>query len=230
MIISRALAVAAAVGWFAVVLLAQTPTEQGAPAATTFEVASIKPNPSGDFRRGIGPGPGGRFSAINVPLRDLMTFAYGIPTAFANLQIVGGPAWIENEKFDVDARAPGGVLPPAQVGAMVRALLEDRFKLVVHRETRELPIYNLVIDRDDKRLGPRLVASTVDCDARRAAARAGGAPPPPAAPSIPGAPPPRIICGLRVNPGRFSGDAAPLAQLVSGLGPTAGASSSIAPD
>ena len=135
----------------------------------SFEVASVKPNDSGDFRRSMGPAPGGRFSAINVPLRDLLAFAYGESNSRANLQVVGGPSWINTARFDVQAVAAGGSIPREQVGPMVRALLTERFKLQAHRESRELPIYHLVMDRADKRLGPKLRPSATDCEARRAA-------------------------------------------------------------
>src|ERR1700730_7458780 len=136
---------------------------QSSPGADnpTFEVASVKPNNSGDFRRGIGPAPGGRFSAINVPLRDLIAFAYGVPNGRANLQVVGGPSWINTARFDVLAVAGGGSIPPGQAGPMVRALLVERFKLEVHRESRELPIYHLVMDRGNDRPGPQLRPSAI---------------------------------------------------------------------
>lgn len=56
-------------------------------------------------------------------------------------------------------------MTPALRSAMIRAMLEDRFKLTTHRETRELPVYNLVVARSDGRLGPNLKKSALDCDA-----------------------------------------------------------------
>jgi uncharacterized protein (TIGR03435 family) len=194
-----------------------------------FEVASVKLNTSGDLRRGLGPAPGGRFSAINAPLRELIAFAYGVPNARANLQIVGGPAWVDSERFNVEAVAPGGTIPQGQAGPMLREVLVDRFKLQVHQESREVPVYHLVMDRADNRLGSRLRPSTIDCAARRAA-RARGTPPPaqpgPAAeaPPRPPADPATIrpTCGLRQAPGRLAGDAVPMSQLVEALAPMAG--------
>jgi bla regulator protein BlaR1 len=83
-------------------LRAQTRPADAAPGTTAaaqatptspvqFEAASVKQNKSGDFRHGLGPAPGGRFTATNVPLRDLIAFAYGVSNGRANLQIVGGP-------------------------------------------------------------------------------------------------------------------------------------------
>jgi uncharacterized protein (TIGR03435 family) len=195
---------------------------QDPPAPRAFDVASVKPNNSGDFRRAIGPGPGGRFQALNNTLRELVTYAYGVDMARAGLQIAGGPEWMDRDRFDIDARAPGGAATPAETREMVRALVDERFKLQARRETREVPTYDLVVDRRDARMGARLRASTIDCEARRAAARRGG--PPPAAP--PGPPPNpetiRPVCGLRQTPARFAGDAVTMTRLASALGPVSG--------
>jgi uncharacterized protein (TIGR03435 family) len=191
------------------------------PGSATFEVASVKPNNSGDFRRAIGPGPGGRFQAQNNTLQELVSYAYGVDMSRAGLQITGGPPWLDRDRFDVDAVAPGGSTTPAQAREMVRALLSERFKLQAHRETREVATYDLMLDRDDRRLGSRLRPSSIDCVARRAAARAGGPPP------TPQGPPPdpanvRPVCGLRQNPSVFAGDAVTIDQLVGALAPATG--------
>ena len=192
-----------------------------APASPAFDVASVKPNVSGDFRRAIGPGPGGRFQALNNTLRELVSFAYGVDNSLAGLRIAGGPPWMDRDRFDVDAVAPGGSATMAETREMVRTLLADRFKLVAHRETREVATYDLVADRDDKRPGPRLRVSTIDCEARRAAARRGGPPPPPQGPP-PDPTTVRPVCGMRQAPGRFAGDAVTMTQLASALGPATG--------
>ena len=195
---------------------------QDAPTSRAFDVASVKPNTSGDFRRAIGPGPGGRFQALNNTLRELVTYAYGVDMARAGLQIAGGPEWMDRDRFDIDARAPGGAATPVEMREMVRALLDERFKLRARRETREVATYDLVTDRRDARLGTRLRASTIDCEARRAAARRGGPPP-----AVPTGPPPnpetiRPVCGLRQMPARLAGDAVTMTQLASALGPASG--------
>ena len=126
-----------------------------------FEVASIKPNKSGDMRVMMSVQPGGRFTATNVTLRMMIRNAYQLQ----EFQITGGPSWIADERFDIVAKAetgdgigdpfraePNG--QPSRGQLMIRALLADRFKLVAHNETRELPIYALVKARNDGKLGP----------------------------------------------------------------------------
>jgi uncharacterized protein (TIGR03435 family) len=149
---------------------------QSAASATgsqAFEVASVKPNKSGDGRVFFQMQPGGRFTATNVPVRELIRMAYGIQ----NFQLVGGPDWIGSARFDIVAKAEGDPPPsplfgpPGPMQMMVRTLLVERFKLAVHNETRDLPIYALVMARADGRLGPQLRASQVDCAAAMAAAR-----------------------------------------------------------
>ena len=73
--------------------------------ASAFEVASIKPNTSGSGQRSVGFQPGGRFTARNMTLRGLVAAAYGTPQPLPLYRIVGGPGWIDSERFDVDAKA-----------------------------------------------------------------------------------------------------------------------------
>jgi uncharacterized protein (TIGR03435 family) len=208
---------------FGVALTAGVPASGGQERTISlaFDVASVKRNESGDFRRAIGPGPGGRFQALNNTLRELVTYAYGVDMARAALQIAGGPPWMDRDRFDIDAVAPGGASTPAEAREMVRTLLAERFKLQVRRETRDVPTFDLVIDRGDARLGARLRVSTVDCEARRAAARRGG-PPPAAAGPPPNPATVRPVCGLRQTPALFAGDAVTMTQLASALGPASG--------
>ena len=148
-----------------------------APAAAKFDVSSVKVNRSGaPFRVGPMLQPGGRVIATNLALRDLIRAAYGVD----DNQLVGGPAWIDADRFDVEARGPAD-LTPARGQAMLRDLLADRFKLVAHPETRQLPIYRLVMARRDRAPGPRLKPSGPEC-----------APitPPPGIPTPPPPPPP----------------------------------------
>jgi uncharacterized protein (TIGR03435 family) len=100
---------------------------------------------------------------------------------------------------------------------MVQALLADRFKVVVHRETREVPIYALVLARADRSLGPQLTRSNTDCAGLAEAARRGAPPPPPA-----GGPNGRPLCGTRTMPGRILAGGVAMADVVRNLSNFAG--------
>jgi uncharacterized protein (TIGR03435 family) len=108
-----------------------------------------------------------------VPLTFLITYAYQVNA----LQLEGLPDWAGNSFFDVEAKADFRPTP-AQMRQMVRRLLAERFSLVVHRETKERPRYNLVKARSDGRLGNKLRPSDVDCPALMAAQGPGYKPPP----------------------------------------------------
>ena len=196
-------------------LAAQDPAAQA--GDPVFEVASVKANKSGDNRIGIGFQPGGRFKATNVPLRELISAAYGTPQPLPAFQISGGPKWIESERFDIVAKAAGDPQPgpngaPPEMFLMLRNLLAERFQLTVHRETKEVPIYTLVMARADGKLGPQMHASATDCAALMSAMRGRGGPPP--APPAPGE---RMPCSLRMFPGGLSGGASTIAQLTNVL-------------
>jgi uncharacterized protein (TIGR03435 family) len=183
-----------------------------ADAGVVFEVASVKANKSGDNRIGIGFAPGGRFRATNVPLRELISAAYGTPQPLPAFQISGGPKWMESERFDIVAKAPGDPQPgpdgpPREMFTMLRNLLAERFQLAVHRESKEMPIYSLVVARSDGKLGPQLRPAATDCAALMAATRARGGQPAPPAPGE------RIPCGMRMFPGNLSGGSTSMTQL-----------------
>jgi uncharacterized protein (TIGR03435 family) len=120
---------------------AQTPAPR-----RVFEVASIKPNkswpPTGAQTNPLAYLPGGRFTAINVTLVDVIVRVY--PTR--RIQMQGGPDWIDSDRFDIIAKADAadGEVKDGQWAQMVQALLEDRFKLAYHRETKEMPVLALV--------------------------------------------------------------------------------------
>jgi uncharacterized protein (TIGR03435 family) len=146
--------------------------------APRFEVVSIRPASPDAQGGGFRLSPGGRLVWTNTSLNGLVAAAYQRHT-WDTRDIIGGPPWFNKERFDVIAQAVGGLPPvdgdgfPSQLLAMVRGLLEERFGLVAHWEKQERPIYNLVLARADRRLGPQLVSVTVDCPAVAAAAFAG---------------------------------------------------------
>ena len=207
-----------------VAMSALQPPQSTAPAPA-FEVASIKPNNSGDGRVLMSNQPG-RFTATNVTLRLLIRNAYQLQ----DFQISGGPSWISSDHFDIVAKidasvqeqiaASGPPVPgqgPTVLQLMIRSLLADRFKLAVHTETKEQPIYALVLARSDGRLGSQLKKSETDCAAQMAAARgrgpARGLPPP--GPLQPGEPSP---CGFRIGMGNMVAGGSSLAQFANSLG------------
>src|SRR5262245_36842089 len=73
------------------------------------------------------------------------------------LQIIGGPSWIDSDRYDINAKADcsGGTITRERLQLMIQSMLEDRFQLKSHMETRELPIYNLVVGKD----GPKMKKS-----------------------------------------------------------------------
>jgi uncharacterized protein (TIGR03435 family) len=144
--------------------------QQPAPSPT-FEVASVKPNVDGPGRMQTVTRPGGVFVAVNTPLRLLIADAYIGNQPGAIDRVVGGPDWVLSARYDITAKAarefrPTPPGPPAEMLLMLRALLEDRFKLKVRREPREIPAYELVVVRPG---APGLRKSDVDCDALFAA-------------------------------------------------------------
>jgi uncharacterized protein (TIGR03435 family) len=184
-----------------------------APAGGTdkpkFEVAAVRENTNNDGKVTIGIQPGGRFTAVGVPVWDLIRQAFAVQRT----QIVGAPDWTETARYDITAKAEGDIQgtppggPPGPLNLMLQDLLADRFKLRAHRETRELPIYSLTLARSDKKFGAGLRPSTVDCAAMRGRGGRMGAPP--------GPPPPgeRPQCGMRVAPNQIMAGGVSLAQL-----------------
>ena len=137
--------------------LAAYPAAQS-PAGPAFEVASVKPsNP--DLPGPGGMPVGGRFNASNLTLRELILRAYDL----SDSQLAGGPDWQTSRRFDIQAKATDPVAGMTAMRLMLKTLLADRFKLKVHTERREMPIYALVVARDDRQLGPNIIRSTADC-------------------------------------------------------------------
>ena len=135
--------------------------QQNEPA---FDVASIKENKSGATGVSMNVLPGSRLVATNISLETLIAGAYGTDTPLPTSRVVMPAGWAGSgaPRFDIEAK-PGRALTQTEFLPAVRRLLEDRFKLAVHYETRQQPSYALVMDRADKRLGARLKRSDVDC-------------------------------------------------------------------
>jgi uncharacterized protein (TIGR03435 family) len=117
----------------------------------SFEVATVKPaNPD---EKGMGFRVNGRrFSTINTTLTEILQFAYGVQ----GKQVVGGPAWMEADKWDIDAKPEGTGQPSdAQWKSMLQKLVAERFQLKFHHDKKELAVYALQVGKT----GPKLTKS-----------------------------------------------------------------------
>jgi uncharacterized protein (TIGR03435 family) len=125
---------------------AQPQTEAKEPL--TFDVASVKPTPP-DVQGGIVHQlPGGQsYEAIGASLRIIMTVAYTV----TDRQISGGPDWINTDRWNIEAKAERRGTSD-ELHAALAALLEDRFKLKIRHETRELPVYILTVDKKGSKM------------------------------------------------------------------------------
>ena len=126
----------------------------------SFEVTSVKPNVTGDHRVLIMTQPGGRFVTTGVSLKTLIGFAYGV----RDFQILGGPDWLDDDRWDIEARAEEGSIPvvgptdpsiPEPVALRLQSLISDRFRLNIHHDTKEFAVYELRIVKG----GPKLKLS-----------------------------------------------------------------------
>jgi uncharacterized protein (TIGR03435 family) len=131
------------------------------PATPAFDAASVKKNVSGGPRQGMGTMPGGRVVITNLTLRQIVGNAFGS----SDIEVVGGPDWIGVDRWDINATA-GSADADGVVPQMLKSLLAERFMLQAHVESRERPIYALVLARSDRRLGPNIRGPVdVDCPA-----------------------------------------------------------------
>lgn len=142
---TSASAFATAVTIFTVVL-----SGQEVPNKLEFEVASVKPadlalsSNGGSHSSKASPG---RIETRNLYLKNLITWAFRLN----NNQVVGGPAWMGTAGWDIDAKLPVGATM-SQVPEMMKGLLAERFHLVYHRETRILPVYELIVAKNGSKL------------------------------------------------------------------------------
>lgn len=136
---------------------AQSPAQSAPGAKFEYEVTSIKANKSGEGITKFFYSPDG-LDATNVSLRMLIQHAYGIEEQ----QLAGAPSWLDSERYDVNAKMDPSVadqlrkLDPEEGRTarqkMLQSLLADRLKLVIHRDSKELPIYALAVAKN----GPKL--------------------------------------------------------------------------
>jgi uncharacterized protein (TIGR03435 family) len=144
---------------------AQSQTSAAAPqtqasAPTSFEVASIKPSapaPNGIFRIGIETS-GNRWTASGITAGILIQQAYDV----RDYQISGAPSWVNSERYDIVAKADTPNITKEMIRVLLQSLLAERFNLKFHRETKELPIYALVVGKG----GHKLHMSEIQPDAQ----------------------------------------------------------------
>lgn len=139
----------------------------------SFQVASVKANANSGFSPTTMRIVGNRLSATGMPLRPLIMQFYDL----RDFQILGGPVWINTDQWDFEAVADDGVLlqtvnfenpdKPTSASLMVQSLVENRFQFRFHRETKELPVYELTVARN----GPKFKLSTDQGPGNRKAGR-----------------------------------------------------------
>ena len=163
-------------------------------ARPEFEVASIKPSAPDARGTFIRPSPSGLLNITNMSVQELIMLGWRVQP----FQISGGPGWLGSARYDISAKAQTA-FKPGDLALLVQSLLEDRFQLVIHKESKDMPIYALVMARKDGRLGAQLVES-----------KEGGCTPidtskPPPPPPEPGKPP-ALGCGaMMLNPRELRG-------------------------
>ena len=116
----------------------------------TFEVATVKVNRTGSGDSRFPELRNGTLAAESVSLKSLLQAAYGF-----GRQRITGPSWLDSDRFDLTGKAPQGV-PDSELMQMLQSLLKDRFQLKVHRETKEMPVFEMFVAKD----GPKI--STYD--------------------------------------------------------------------
>lgn len=175
----------------------------------SFEVASIKPNKgAGNDKAALRMMPGGRLMISNLTVKGLIGYAYNV----RDFQISGGPGWVNSERFDIEAKGesePGDPMKMTegqrkhqeeQLKLMMQSLLAERFKLVLQHDSKELPVYALVVAKN----GPKLEAAKNQ--------------PPPPAPNVEG---PRKMGGnfrgMMMRPGQIEGRSTPVSFLAQTL-------------
>ena len=183
-----------------VVLSASAARTQPGIQKPTFAAASVRPSAPGNtfIRFAVQPG---RLTADAIPLSFLISWVYQIKP---NQLRPGYPKWIESEGYTIVATADGAV-PVSDVREMTRRLLEERFQLALHEESETVSVWALVIDRDDRRLGPQMRPSAMKCE-------------PGASQGVPTAlPTSSETCGVRGTRGSLSGKAASVGSLLAPL-------------
>jgi uncharacterized protein (TIGR03435 family) len=134
------------------------PIAQGLETLPRFDVASVKQDSSGEQPSNNWQVSPGRISYQNSQILQLIRAAYGD----FSLRAEGYPAWTVAERYDVEVRFPADT-PGPTTNLMLRQLLVDRFNMVARLETRQVPVYELVMARPDRMPGPQLKPADSAC-------------------------------------------------------------------
>ena len=159
---------------FGIFLLVASSAFAQTASAPAFESASIHLSAK-KFGSSLQYQPGS-LSAMTWP-RQLIQAAYGV----ADYQVIGGPGWLTNERYDIEAKAANPDATKADINAMLQTLLADRFKLQFHRETKDIDVYDLVVDPNGSKMKPLKDGEDFHCP-----------------------PDPSVVCGL-TNPFQLAG-------------------------
>lgn len=117
-------------------------------SAQTFEVASVKVNASGSGMSSLSDLRAGHFKTNNASMRQILQLAWDLSSA----QITG-PSWLDSDHYDLDAKSPNGV-PDTELKPMLQSLLKERFAMEAHLETKELPVYSLIVLKGGPKIKP----------------------------------------------------------------------------
>lgn len=117
-----------------------------AQSTVEFEVVSVKPSLTNGAKPGVRV-DGAQFASFGIPVRNLIYSAFRVQP----WQVTGGPGWIDSDAYDIVARLPKGSTQE-EINSMIVSVFTDRFKLLVHRETRDYPVYRLVVARNGNML------------------------------------------------------------------------------
>lgn len=172
------LLLAISIAWMPGAISGRAQTAVGTVATTkmTFDVASVRQNKSGDKPESnfpLGPGnmyaqTGGVFSASDQTLITYIAFAYKLTISQAETVRQHLPEWVMWDRFDIEARTEIPDPTKDQMRAMMQSLLADRFRLKVHEEARQLPVFGLVLAKAG-RMGPQLAVHAADASCQTSA-------------------------------------------------------------
>ena len=167
-------------------------------ARPQLEVAAIRRNVDASPAKNVGIAPGGRLTVKNLPVRFMIRFAYNVQ----DFQISGGPSWMNTDDYDINAKVTENV-GFQQARPLLQALLEDRFKLVLHHETKDTTAYELLPAKNGLKIAPSKEGSCVVPSAENL--------------PKPGAPLPHYCGNIGLHPNLIEAYAVPMARFIETL-------------